>query len=61
MPKNIDRNNYNVADDLEPIIVNSIFQSANGGNACSMHGFANQSLQINLIAIYITVTKSSLL
>ena len=32
MPKNIDRNLYDITNDLEPIIVSSIFQSANGGS-----------------------------
>ena len=45
MPKNIDRNNYNVADDLEPIIVNSIFQSANGGSTRRQSRLASDLLE----------------
>jgi phage gp29-like protein len=45
MPKNIDRNSYNVADDLEPIIVNSIFQSANGGSTRRQSRLASDLLE----------------
>tara|TARA_R110002153_G_scaffold207077_6_gene359966 strand:- start:3737 stop:4930 length:1194 start_codon:yes stop_codon:yes gene_type:complete len=45
MAKNIDRSNYNVADDLEPIIVNSIFQSANGGSTKRQSRLASDLLE----------------
>ena len=45
MAKNIDRSSYNVADDLEPIIVNSIFQSANGGSTKRQSRLASDLLE----------------
>mgnify|MGYP003149025718 CR=1 FL=1 len=45
MPKNIDRNLYDITNDLEPIIVSSIFQSANGGSTRRQSKLATELLE----------------
>ena len=45
MPKNIDRNTYDVTSDLEPIRVTSILQSANGGSTRRQSQLASSLLE----------------
>ena len=45
MAKNIDRNLYDITNDLEPIIVSSIFQSANGGSTRRQSRLATELLE----------------
>ena len=43
--KNVDRNNYNVSDDLQPVLVTSIFQSANNGATKRQSKLATELLE----------------
>ena len=45
MAKNVDRNNYNVSDDLQPVLVTSIFQSANNGATKRQSKLATELLE----------------
>lgn len=45
MARNVDRNNYNVSDDLQPVLVTSIFQSANNGSTKRQSKLATELLE----------------